>query len=58
MSKPKLTTYAVQVEYIDTLSGKHVQKWFYCAVKDGGEIPLKIEAIVGAVFEILIIEKV
>ena len=57
MNKPKLTTYAVQVEYIDTLIGKHVQKWFYCTVKDKEEIPLKIEAIVGAVFEILVIEK-
>lgn len=58
MNKPKLTTYAVQVEYTDTLSGKPIQKWFYCAVKDRDEIPLKIEAIVGAIFEILVIEKV
>lgn len=57
MSKPKLTTYAVQVEYTDALSGKHIQKWFYCTVEDKGEIPLKIEALVGSVFEILVIEK-
>lgn len=57
MSKPKLTTYAVQVEYTDALSGQHIQKWFYCTVKDKEEIPLKIEAIVGAIFEIIVIEK-
>lgn len=55
--KNKLITYAVQVEYVDTLTGKHIQKWFYCTVKDKEEIPLKIESIVGAVFEILVIEK-
>lgn len=55
--KDKLITYAVQVEYIDTLSGQLIQKWFYCTVGDRKEIPLKIEAIVGAVFEILVIEK-
>lgn len=54
----KPITYTVQVEYIDTLSGKHIQKWFYCTVKDREEISLKIEALVGAVFEILVIEKV
>ena len=55
--KAKPITYAVQVEYTDTLTGKRIQKWFYCTVKDKEEIPLKIEALVGVVFEILIIEK-
>lgn len=55
--KPKLTTYAVQVEYPDPLTGKSIQKWFYCSVKDKEEIPQKIEAMVGVVFEILLMEK-
>lgn len=55
--KTKLITYAVHVEYPDTLTGKPIQKWLYCSVKEREEIPQKIEAIVGVVFEILLIEK-